>query len=87
MNIARHMELTLMQAGKKNLKSSRLQSIFGRSDNITKYFGETHEQLGMNESPVSVRNYPQCEKKLQCSRQNGFLEQRRVSRGILYLQE
>ena len=35
--ITRHMELTIMQVGKRNLKGSRLQRISGRPDIISKY--------------------------------------------------
>jgi hypothetical protein len=47
------MELTIMQASKKNVKSSRLQRIFGRSDSIFKVFWKAYEQLGMNGPRVS----------------------------------
>jgi hypothetical protein len=50
---------------------------------VFKVCWESHEQLGMNGSPISVRNYPQCERKLQGSRHKGFLVQWRVFRGYL----
>ena len=37
MKTTRHMELTIMQAG-KNFKSNKLQRIFGRSKSISKDF-------------------------------------------------
>ena len=52
MDIGRHMELTIMQAG-KNFKSNRKQRILGCSDSILKYFVKTQDQLGLNESRLS----------------------------------
>jgi hypothetical protein len=45
MNIARHMELTIMQAG-KTFQSNRLQRILGRLDSISKYFGKHMNNWG-----------------------------------------
>ena len=58
MNIARHMELTIMKAS-KNFKSNRLSKIFGRSNGIFKSIVKYMNQLGMSESSISVRNYLQ----------------------------
>jgi hypothetical protein len=44
--INRHMELTIMRAGKKNLKGSRLQEILGRSDSIMRYFRKHRNNWG-----------------------------------------
>ena len=51
MNIVRHMELTIMQAS-KNFKSNKLLKDFRKIEYYFEDFCETHEQLGMNESPV-----------------------------------
>ena len=57
-----------MQAGKKNLQ---MQWAVEDSREIRSYFKALwgpHYQQGMNGSSASVRNYQQCERKLQGSR-------------------
>ena len=56
MNIARHLELTIMHAD-KNFKSHRLLRIFGRSNSIFEDPCEAHEQLVMSQYSLSARNY------------------------------
>ena len=53
--ITRHLELTIMKAGKKNLKSSRLQEILERSNSIMRYFRNTRT-TGDERIPGNVRN-------------------------------
>ena len=55
MNIAGHMDLTIMQAD-KTFRALGRRGFSG--DRIAfEEFCETYDQLGMNESPISVRNY------------------------------
>ena len=79
------MELTIMQAGKRNLKSSRLQRIFRKIGYHFEVYCESHEQLGMNESQISVMNYSQmysCDIGLQGSRGKGLSKYRRIFRYV-----
>ena len=55
--ITRNMELTIMQAN-KNFKSNRLLRIFGRPNGISKTIVKCMNQLGMDGSSISARNYP-----------------------------
>ena len=85
MNIARHMELTKMQAGKEEQEQQATQD-FGSPNSILKTFVKYMNQLGMSKYPVSARNYPQwysCGKEQQGSKLKGFSEQQREFRGIL----
>jgi hypothetical protein len=50
------MELSIMQADQKNIKSSRLQGIFGRSESNMKYFRNTRT-TGDEWILGNVRNY------------------------------
>ena len=82
-DIARHTELIVVQAGKENQEQQAAEDF----RKITQYFEEfceSHEQLRMNGSSVSARNYPKGgvfmgQKKLQGSKLNGFLKQQRIS--------
>jgi hypothetical protein len=47
--ITRHMDLTIMKAGKKNLKSSRLQKGLGRSDSHHEIFQDLKSNWGCSD--------------------------------------
>ena len=69
MNIARHMELTKMQAGKEEQEQWATKD-FQKIEQYFKEFCETQAQLGMSEYLICARNYPQgylCGKELQGS--------------------
>ena len=78
MNIARHMELTKMQARKEEQEQQATKD-FQKIEQYFKEFFETQEQLGMSEYSISARNYPQgysCGEELQGSKLKGFSGQR-----------
>jgi len=79
----RHIELTIMRAGKKNLQSKKAAEDLREIGSYFKAFWRSHYQQGMNGSSASVRNYPRCETTLQNSRHKGFSKHWRVVQGIL----